>query len=86
LKKRGFPFQYQQIIKMLCLTKECRRRLQESDSRWLQELVVRLVAAPLSLIAICVFAAAIPLWDRTFVHPMGPTPGAWQDGLPIAPV
>jgi hypothetical protein len=71
---------------MLYLTAERRRMLQESDPHWLEELIVRLVTALLSLIAISVFAAAIPPWDRTFVHSMGPTPGAWQDGMPIAPV
>lgn len=48
--------------------------------------IARVITAAMSLIGLSLFAAAIPRWDRTFIHHKGPTKGAWQDGLPIAPV
>ncbi|KAK2807336.1 hypothetical protein FQN50_005491 [Emmonsiellopsis sp. PD_5] len=65
-----------------------RHRLQDLDPRWSAELIVRLVTSHFSLIALSLFAAVIEPWKRNFVHMNTPTPapGAWQDGLPIAPL
>lgn len=39
-----------------------------------------------SLIAISLFAAAIPTWNKNFFHTTGPNRGDWTDGMPLAPL
>ena len=39
-----------------------------------------------SLIAISVFAAAIPSWNKNFFHDSGPNRGDWTDGMPLGPL
>lgn len=67
-----------------------RRQQLEPEGARPRLLVIRVAAraatAAISLVGMSLFAAAIPRWEQTFVHHKGPTKGAWQDGLPIAPV
>jgi hypothetical protein len=63
------------------------RLLDSGNSPWLlRKTVVRLITALLALVSFVSFAAAIPSWNRVFVHMSGPSKGDWQDGIPIAPV
>ncbi|OAG38170.1 hypothetical protein AYO21_07630 [Fonsecaea monophora] len=39
-----------------------------------------------SLIAISLFAAAIPRWNANFFHNTGPNRGDWTDGMPLGPL
>lgn len=39
-----------------------------------------------SLIAISLFAAAIPRWNANFFHNKGPNRGDWTDGMPLGPL
>ncbi|KAL2393097.1 hypothetical protein ABEF92_003820 [Exophiala dermatitidis] len=39
-----------------------------------------------SLVAISLFAAAIPKWNANFFHNTGPNTGDWTDGMPLAPL
>jgi hypothetical protein len=39
-----------------------------------------------SVIAVSLFAAAIPSWNRNFFHSTGPTRGDWTDGMPLGPL
>ncbi|KAK2793497.1 hypothetical protein FQN52_001083 [Onygenales sp. PD_12] len=70
----------------MLISPAARHRLQELDPRWSVELIVRLVTSHFSLIALSLFAAVIEPWKRNFVHMNTLAPGAWQDGLPIAPL
>jgi len=68
------------------LTPESRRRLAESDHKWLLKFCLRLFAAVLALLGMSAMAAAIPPCNSHFFHSIGPTQGDWQDGMVIAPV
>ncbi|EXJ54132.1 hypothetical protein A1O7_09469 [Cladophialophora yegresii CBS 114405] len=39
-----------------------------------------------SLIAISLFAAAIPAWNKNFFHSTGPNRGDWTDGMSLGPL
>ncbi|RMD41232.1 hypothetical protein DV735_g3894, partial [Chaetothyriales sp. CBS 134920] len=39
-----------------------------------------------SLVALSLFAAAIPQWNANFFHAAGPVRGDWTDGLPLGPL
>ncbi|KAI1608830.1 hypothetical protein EDD37DRAFT_383493 [Exophiala viscosa] len=39
-----------------------------------------------SLIALSLFAAAIPQWNHNFFHSTGPSRGDWTDGVPLGPL
>lgn len=39
-----------------------------------------------SLIALSLFAAAIPQWNLNFFHSTGPSRGDWTDGMPLGPL
>ncbi|OCT54183.1 hypothetical protein CLCR_00303 [Cladophialophora carrionii] len=39
-----------------------------------------------SVIAISLFAAAIPSWNQNFFHNTGPNRGDWTDGMPLGPL
>jgi len=62
---------------------ESRRRLSEADRRWRIKTIMRSAAAVFSLIALSLYAAAIPKWDDNFYWGAGPNRGDWQDGFPL---
>jgi uncharacterized membrane protein YagU involved in acid resistance len=39
-----------------------------------------------SVVAISLFAAAIPSWNQNFFHSTGPNRGDWTDGMPLGPL
>jgi hypothetical protein len=48
--------------------------------------VLHIIGLVASLIAICLFSAAIPTWNRNFFHTKGPNSGDWTDGMPLGPL
>ena len=48
--------------------------------------VLHVVGLLAGLIAISLFAAAIPYWNKNFFHSTGPNRGDWTDGMPLGPL
>lgn len=66
------------------LSVDARRQAHDEDPRWHTKAVLRVVATFFSLLAMCLFAAAISYTNANFVNTMGN--GDWSDGLALAPV
>lgn len=48
--------------------------------------ILHLVSMLACVIAISLFSAAIPAWNKNFFHNTGPTRGDWTDGMPLGPL
>lgn len=59
-----------------------------SHHRWRRQITISLHVASLltSLVAISLFAAAIPRWNANFFHNSGPNRGDWTDGFSLGPL
>lgn len=71
---------------MSSISKSTRNELAVTDPRWRSRSILHLLNLNFSLVAIILFAATIPMWDRNFFHASGPSRGDWTDGFPIAPL
>ncbi|RMZ81710.1 hypothetical protein DV737_g2411, partial [Chaetothyriales sp. CBS 132003] len=58
----------------------------DPDPRWKLKLGLYILTLLTSLLAISLFAAAIPEWNANFFHTSGPIRGDWTDGLPLGPL
>ncbi|KEF63849.1 uncharacterized protein A1O9_01827, partial [Exophiala aquamarina CBS 119918] len=59
-----------------------------SHHRYRRQITISLHVASLltSLVAISLFAAAIPRWNANFFHNSGPNQGDWTDGFSLGPL
>ncbi|KAK5058769.1 hypothetical protein LTR84_011033 [Exophiala bonariae] len=59
-----------------------------SHHRWRRTFTISLHVGSLltSLVAISLFAAAIPRWNANFFHNSGPNKGDWTDGFALGPL
>lgn len=65
---------------------ESKRRLHESDPRWVSKAVLRLGSSFFAFLAMILFAVAIAKtvqWENTWDGGYG---NDWTDGMPLAPV
>ena len=63
---------------------ETRRRMYETDPKWIFKTILRLVTTFCALLSLALFAAATHLTNLNFINLAGD--GDWTDGMAIAPV